>query len=147
MGRTHRAKLRLRPYRAGDIDAFTPRVDMAAEKDAVGWAWADGPPPGRTWTLERWNGEVVGVGGLYDWSGGVMDAWSVLAEMPARDLAQALWLASRALTFAEQRDGATLLRASCRTIHAGALRCLKRLGFASDEAAVGGYLHMERRRS
>lgn len=126
-----RPDLSLRPWRAGDEEAFTPRRDFAEERAAVAWSWGKGPPPGRTWTLLRGE-EVLGIGGVItreEWS----ECWACLADLPRRDWPQAVEMARRALVFVltHHRPPAGLF-ATCRADNAGALLVLGRLGFSPE---------------
>lgn len=121
-------KLRLRRYRPGDEAAFRLRPDFAAARAAVAWDWSKGPP-GPTWTLERWNGEICGVGGGVDRRHGRFQVWAQLADLPARDWPQVLWLAARALTTLRLRHGAAFAWANCWCSSPAAALCLRKLGF------------------
>lgn len=126
-----RPKLRMRPYRAGDEAAFTPAPDFARAIVANGYDWAQGPP-GPTWAICRWSGEVVGLGGAIEHpiEPGQFHAWSQLAEVARRDWPQLLWLAERVLSKLISQRGAR--RISAHALDEAAMRCLMRLGFAYD---------------
>jgi RimJ/RimL family protein N-acetyltransferase len=122
-------RLYLSPYLEGDLAGFAPRADMLEEMRATAWNWEDGPPPGRTWTLMRPEGEKVGVAGLVDRGDGCFDAWALLAPLERRDWPSAMWLARRILDSAEQFMGAKKIEASARANLPGAARLLRKLGF------------------
>lgn len=135
-----RSSLYLYPYLPGDIDRFTPRADFAAERDAVDWAWPEGPPPGRTWTLHGYLG-VRGVGGVFDpgdpsGDGGDWQAWAILADLSAREFVGAARLASRALDAVEAFNRPRSIAATARAEIPGAARLLKRLGFRLEHTAI-----------
>lgn len=143
--------LSLRPWRAGDEDAFTPRRDFAEERAAVAWPWERGAPPGRTWTLYReGTGEVVGVGGVID-RYDCVEAWASLADLPRRDWPRAIYLADRALLFALKVYELSVI-ATARADNPAARRVLERLGFRPfahhEHPRVPGvrYVHMIRLR-
>lgn len=122
----------MRPYRPGDEDAFTPRADFARDRATNGWDWTAGPP-GPTWAICRWTGEVVGLGGAIEHPGetGRWYGWAQLCETPRRDWPQLLWLAQRVLTIMQLQRG--MRRIDAHTAEApGAMRCLQRLGFTFD---------------
>lgn len=125
-----REKLRLRPYRPGDFDRFTPRADFAREQEALGWPLSgDAAPPGPTWTVVRgWGAEpaVVGVGGAVDHGADGWQAWCCLADLPTRDWPQLLWLAGTVLAMLERRGARRIQAHACEGC---ALRCLAMLGF------------------
>lgn len=129
-----RPRLLLRAYRAGDIDRFTPRADFAAEKVAVAWAWKDGPPPGRTWTLWEMGSQIplriLGVAGLFDAGNDRLQAWALLADLTPRQWAVAGQLAEQALLGVETFNRPAEISASARTSIAGAVPMLRKLGFA-----------------
>ena len=122
-------KLRLRPYQAGDEDAFELRGDFAEERAATAWDWSKGPP-GPTWTLTRWDEAVLGVAGAVDHGDDVWRVWAQLADLPKRDWSQALWLAGRVLTYLETQRGATVIEAEARAANPAAIASLRRLGFS-----------------
>ena len=137
-------KLRMRPYRPGDEAAFTPREDFARERAAVDWNWALGAP-GPTWTLVRWSGDVVGVGGaVRTEEPGVWQAWAQLAELPRRDWPQAIWLAERALDYLEKHHGAKRIEAMARMGKAAPVLCLSRLGFRQTASVPSAALEYAR---
>jgi hypothetical protein len=147
-----RPQLHLLPYRAGDIDRFVPRADFAAEKVAVAWSWAEGPPPGRTWTLMEFAANpartrVLGVGGLFaagpeGREGERLHAWALLAELTPREWAVAGALTAAALDGVERFQKPRLISATARTAIPGASMVLQKLGFAPKGAVtderVGG---------
>lgn len=124
--------LRLRPWKPGDEDAFEVSADVAAERAMVAWDWSKGPP-GPTWTLVRWSGEVAGVGGFHetarDARGATFQAWCWLADLPRRDWPKTMWLAGRAIDHAARHHGARRLEATASARMPGAALCLQRLGF------------------
>lgn len=128
-----RPQLHLYPYRAGDIDRFTPRADFAAEKAAVGWAWSEGPPPGSTWSLwDESAGEAigcVGVGGVFEASPGYLHAWAVLSDLTPRQWAVAGGLAEDALAGLERFRRPKAISATARASIQGAAMILQKLGF------------------
>lgn len=121
--------LRLRRWRPGDEDAFTPRADFAEQRAAVGWDWTQGAP-GPTWTVLRWNGDVVGVGGFIQQGLTEFAAWAWLAEVQRRDWPQLIWLAQRALTDVRTHHGARAIAADAAT--PAASRLLGRLHFTAQ---------------
>lgn len=123
-------KLRMRPYRAGDEAAFTPAPDFARAIVANGYDWDQGPP-GPTWSICRWSGEVVGLGGAIEHpvEPGQFHAWAQLAEVARRDWPQLLWLAERVLMRLILQRGAR--RITAHALDQAAMRCLMRLRFAS----------------
>lgn len=139
------AKLRMRPWRPGDEAAFTPRADFAEEAPLNGWDWRHGAP-GPTWTLERWNGEIAGVGGGVPQGEGLFDVWACLAAtVGTRDWPRLLWLASRALALLTLHHGARRFQALARADWEPAIDSLRRLAFRREDAAgVAGYQIMRR---
>lgn len=130
-----RPRMYLLAYAPGDIDRFTPRADFALEKAAVGWAWAEGPPPGRTWTLFE-EGAVLGVGGVFDAGKGKWQAWAVLAELTRRQWCVAGQLAEEALLGVERFNRPEAITATARTSIAGARPMLEKLGFTASHLFV-----------
>lgn len=135
----------MRPYRPGDEDAFNLRADFAEERAATAWDWSRGAP-GPTWTIYRWSGEIVGIGGAVDQGDGLWQAWAQLADAPRRDWPQLLWLASRVLGYVETHHGAAAIEAMARTSNPAAISCLQRLGFRAPDAhpAAAAYVHLYR---
>lgn len=132
--------LRLRPWLPGDQDAFEMRPDFARESEISAWDWSKGAP-GPTWTLERWNGEVMGVGGGIE-RDGLFVGWARLAQLANRDWPRALWCASKVLAFLARGPGPDRVVATASQDVAGAARCLERLGFEwRDSVAVGGVIY------
>lgn len=132
-------KLRLRPWKPGDQDAFVPRGDFAQDRQHVNWDWTQGPP-GPTWAIVRWDETVVGVAGFVVHEGPVqvesLDAWAWLADLPRRDWPQLLWLANNTITHMARTTGARMVYASARKALVGAARCLERLGFRDDHDPI-----------
>jgi hypothetical protein len=147
-----RPQLALYAYNPGDIDGFTPRPDFAAELAAVNWAWPEGPPPGRTWSLfrrEPWK--ILGVGGLVDRGFGRWQAWACLAELSRREWKVAFDLARQVLEAHERFANCARIEASARVGLPGAVQLLDRLGFvplwAGPDSRIGPdtlYLHLQR---
>lgn len=138
-------KLRLRPYADGDLERFEPTPLFVEDVGAGDWDWSNGPPPGRTWTLCRWDEQVLGVAGITGVAG-PWRAWSLLAQLRPREVVQALWLADRALGVF-QRERQAKIEALCRYSFPAARDCLRRLRFAivdNLETAAGDYLLMRR---
>lgn len=134
-----RPKLSLRPYRAGDMDRFTPRADFEQERVAVAWAWKDGPPPGRTWTLIRQGGifaYVLGVGGLFEASANHWHAWAVMSELTPREWVEAGKLAAGVIDGVELFNAPQHITATARISVAGAQAFLEKLGFAARGEVV-----------
>lgn len=127
-----RPRLILRAYVAGDIERFTPRSDFAIEKAAVAWAWKDGPPPGRSWTLWEMGRQiplrVLGVGGVFD-HGEDGQAWAILAELSPRQWYAAGQLAQQALDGVQRFGRRRRITATARTSIRGAVFMLEKLGF------------------
>lgn len=118
------AEIYLAKYLPGDEAAFIPRPDMAEDMAANGWDWSQGAP-GPTWTLMRWDGEFLGIGGFVKLSDNGWEAWSVLSSLRLRDWPRVLELAKMRL----EALGSSTVLACCRSDSAGAMRVLDRLGF------------------
>lgn len=136
-----RPRLILHDYRVGDIDRFTPRSDFAAEKLAVAWAWQDGPPPGRTWTLWEMGRvisemRILGVGGLFTEMDGQWEAWAVMSDLTPRQWYVAGQLAQQALDGAQTFNRAVQITATARTAIRGATFMLQKLGFQPDHKFI-----------
>ena len=127
-------RLHLRPWRAGDEDAFEPRPDFVAERAHNAWNWKNGPP-GPTWTLLNRNQEVLGIGGgekVLDNSEAVWKMWSQLCDLHARDFPAAIILAQKVMAHLAKDKGARRFYSAARATSGGAIRCLQRLGFTPD---------------
>lgn len=135
-------KLYLSPYQDGDLEKFVPRPDMSDDLRATTWNWAEGPPPGRTWTLMRpgVGGEVLGIGGLVDRGGGHFDAWAVLAPLQRRDWPGAFAQARRILHSAFGLMGAKTVEASAHADRPEAVALLRKLGFEQLYIGLDGRL-------
>lgn len=139
-----RPALRMRRWCAGDEDAFTPRADFAQDQVENGWDWSKGAP-GPTWTILRWTGEVVGIGGVIE-QRTAWHAWAQLADVGRRDWPQLVWLASRVLAFMESQHQVAAFTADARVAQRGSARLLRKLGFGFEQmTADGQYLCMVRR--
>lgn len=128
-----RPNLDLRVYREGDIDRFTPRADFLAEKHAVAWAWPEGAPPGRTWTLvddsDPFHHQVLGVAGVFDAGDGAWQAWAILSDLTPRQWCVAGQLAEEALEGVERFNRPQSITATARETLPGAVKVLEKLRF------------------
>lgn len=127
-----RPRLKLLPYQKGDMYRFTPRGDFEAERAAVGWSWAAGPPPGTTWTLHQfllYGSRVLGVGGVFDAGNGGLHAWAVLSQLTPRQWVVAGRLAEQALAGISEFRHSRRITATARTSIPGAEMLLEKLGF------------------
>lgn len=127
-----RPRLKLLPYQPGDMYRFKPRGDFEAERAAVGWGWAEGPPPGTTWTLHEFRlggSRVLGVGGVFDAGNGGLHAWAVMSELTPRQWVVAGPLAEQALTGISEFRRSRRISATARISIEGAQTVLGKLGF------------------
>lgn len=143
-----RPKLRLRPWKAGDETAFTPRQDFAQEQAMNAWDWAKGPP-GPTWTIVAWDGSVTGIGGAVDCLDGAWSLWTQLSISPRGYWPHLLWLAARAIEEMKIKHRAQRFMAMARCGNHGAARCLARLGFeiSGEELQVENVRYVLMRRA
>ncbi len=134
-------RVQLRPYRDGDLAAFTPRADFAEELAATGWNWAGGAPSAQVYTVIEGDGAVIGVAGFVPQAAGEWHAFAYLAEIPRRLWPQLLWRAETALRRLEFLGGARRIFASARMSCPAARPTLARLCFEETaetiEAAIG----------
>ena len=107
-----RVKLKLRPWRAGDLLAFDPRSDFEREMRLNAWDWTKGPP-GPTWTLVECD-RVLGVGGGIAGEDGAWLAWACLSDLPARSWPEAVRCAGLAIDHLLKREDVRWLWAQCR---------------------------------
>ena len=127
-----RATLHLRPWRPGDLDAFDPRPDMAAEGAAARWDWSKGPP-GPTWSLIRFPDQVIGIGGGLSQGRrlvpGVDDHGA--EGFPRGDWAHAILCAATVIRHLEKVHGAEAAdRAGAARISRRGERTMEKLGFS-----------------
>ena len=125
-------RLHLRPWRAGDEDAFEPRPDFVAERAMNAWNWKNGPP-GPTWALLDRDQNVLGIGGGERLLGDAWRMWSQLSDLPARDFPAAIILAGKVMDHLKKDKGAKFFFAAALATSGGAIRCLVRLGFERAE--------------
>ncbi len=122
-----RIVLRLRPWRAGDEEAFEPRADMAQEARVNAWPWSKGPP-GPTWTLMQGD-QVLGMGGAVQGEDGAWLAWATVADLGPRFWPEAVRLAGVVIDHMLARADVRWLWAQARSEKPAAIRLLHRLGF------------------
>lgn len=125
-----RLSLHVRPWRAGDDVAFSPRADMAAEASSVAWSFPRYGPPGPTWTLVRTSdGAVLGMGGGVEQHRGDWQLWALLAPIRPRDWPAAIACAREVVRALVRDWRARRLTAVARHDFPGAQLVLQRLGF------------------
>jgi hypothetical protein len=129
LARATRTRLRLRPWRAGDEDAFEPRADFA-EEAAISPFRPD--PNSRAWTLCRAEDEIIGIAWAIECEPGAFSVGARLAAVARRDWPGLVWLADRVCVFLEDDCQASMILASARLELPGAVATLKRIGFVDN---------------